>query len=164
MSGWHRSMGRSKLHRQYYDQKRVGSYGGVAALQRVVPAERDVGRWLSMQDAYTLHKPVTRRFKRRCVVVGGPNQQWQADLVDMSRLKQSNNEITFLLYNSPICIVRLSNYFILNKSSYIYTVMIIGVIKYTNAHSTTSANISLNRPAIPSSGNDVTLSGSPSSK
>ena len=90
-------MGRSKLHRQYYDQKRVGSYGGVAALQRVVPAERDVARWLSMQDAYTLHKPVTRRFKRRCVVVGGPNQQWQADLVDMSRLKQANNEITFLL-------------------------------------------------------------------
>ena len=83
MSGWRRSMGRSKLHRRCYDQKRVGSYGGVAALQRVVPAERDVERWLSMQDAYTLHKPVTRRFKRRCVVVGGPNQQWQADLVDM---------------------------------------------------------------------------------
>ena len=91
------SMGRSKLHRQYYDQKSVGSYGGVAALQRVVPAERDVERWLSTQDAYTLHKPVRRRFKRRCVVVGGPNQQWQADLVDMSRLKQANNEITFLL-------------------------------------------------------------------
>ena len=94
MSGWRRSMGRSKLHRQYYDQKRVGSYGGVSALQRVVPA---VERWLSMQDAYTLHKPVTRRFKRRCVVVGGPNQQWQADLVDMSRLKKANNETTFLL-------------------------------------------------------------------
>ena len=91
------SMGRSKLHRQYYDQKSVGSYGGVAALQRVVPAERDVERWLSTQDAYTLHKPVRRRFKRRCVVVGGPNQQWQADLVDMSRLKQANNEITLLL-------------------------------------------------------------------
>ena len=90
-------MGRSKLHRQYYDQKRVGSYGGVAALQRVVPAERGVKRGLSKQDAYTLHKPVRRRFKRRCVVVGGPNQQWQADLVDMSRLKQVNNEITFLL-------------------------------------------------------------------
>ena len=55
-------MGRSKLHRQYYDQKRVGSYGGVAALERVVPAERDVKRWLSKQDAYTLHKPVRRNF------------------------------------------------------------------------------------------------------
>ena len=49
----------------YYDPKRVGSYGGVAALQRVVPAERDVERWLSTQDAYTLHKPVRRHFKRR---------------------------------------------------------------------------------------------------
>ena len=28
-------MGRSKLHRQYYDQKRVGSYGGVAALDKI---------------------------------------------------------------------------------------------------------------------------------
>ena len=35
---------RSKLHRHYYDPKRVGSYGGVAALRRVVPAERDVER------------------------------------------------------------------------------------------------------------------------
>ena len=88
---------RSKLHRHYYDPKRVGSYGGVAALRRVVPAERDVERWLSTQDAYTLHKPVRRHFKRRCVVVGGPNQQWQADLVDMSRLKAANDGTTFLL-------------------------------------------------------------------
>ena len=62
-----------------------------------MPAERDVERWLSTQDAYTLHKPVRRHFKRRCVVVGGPNQQWQADLVDMSRLKAANDGTTFLL-------------------------------------------------------------------
>ena len=81
----------------YYDQKRVGSYGCVAALQRVVPTQRDVERWLSTQDAYTFHRPVRRRFKRRSVVVGGPNQQWQADLVDMSRLKRPNDETKFLL-------------------------------------------------------------------
>ena len=89
-------MGRSKLQQRYYDPKRVGSYGGVAALRRVVP-EQDVERWLSEQDTYTLHKPVRRRFKRRCVVVGGPNQQWQADLVDMSRLKKVNDGTTFIL-------------------------------------------------------------------
>ena len=54
-------MGREKLQR-YYNQKRVGSYGGVAALRRFVP-DQDVERWLSEQDAYTLHKPVRRRFK-----------------------------------------------------------------------------------------------------
>ena len=96
VSGWSRVMGRSKLQQRYYDPKRVGSYGGVAALRRVVP-EQDVERWLSEQDTYTLHKSVTRRFKRRCVVVGGPNQQWQADLVDMSRLKKVNDGSTFIL-------------------------------------------------------------------
>ena len=89
-------MGRSKLQERYYDPKRAGSYGGVAALRRAVP-EQNVERWLSEQDAYTLHKPVRRHFKRRCVVVGGPNQQWQADLVDMSRLKKTNDGTTFLL-------------------------------------------------------------------
>ena len=89
-------MGRSKLQQRYYDPKRVGSYGGVAALRRVVP-EQDVERRLSEQDTYTLHKPVRRRFKRRCVVVGGPNQQWQADLVDLSRLKKVNDGTTFIL-------------------------------------------------------------------
>ena len=89
-------MGRSKLQQIYYDTKRVGSYGGVAAFRKVV-SEKNVEQWLSEQDPYTLHKPVRRRFKRRCVVVGGPNQQWQADLVDMSRLKKSNGGSTFLL-------------------------------------------------------------------
>ena len=110
VSGWCRIMGRrsklhrhyydtttTKLHRHYYDPKRVGTYGGVAALERVVPAERNVERWLSTQDAYTLQKPVRRHFKRCCVVVGGPNQQWQADLVNMSSLKAANAGTTFLL-------------------------------------------------------------------
>ena len=89
-------MGRSKLQQIYYDPKRVGSYGGVAELRKVVP-EKNVEQLLSEQDAYTLHKPARRHFKRRCVVVGGPNQQLQADLVDMSRLKKSNDGTTFLL-------------------------------------------------------------------
>ena len=96
VSGWRRTMGRSKLQQRYYDPKRVGSYRGVAALRRVVP-EQDLERWLSEQDTYTLHKPVRRRFKCRCVVVGGPKQQWQADLVDMSRLKKVNEGTTFIL-------------------------------------------------------------------
>ena len=86
-------MGRNKLQR-YYDQKLVGSYGGVAALQRVAP-DQDVERWLSERDAYNLHKPVRRHFKHRWVVVGGSNHQ--ADIVEMSRLKNTNDGTTFLL-------------------------------------------------------------------
>ena len=94
--------GRARLGRIlndiYFDSKNVGSYGGVDRLRRAarVPAN-DAKKWLLGEDAYTLHKPVRRRFKRRRVIVGGMNQQWQADLVDVARLKTYNDGTTFLL-------------------------------------------------------------------
>ena len=94
-------MGRSTLQQIYYDPKRVGSYGGVAALRKVVP-EKNVEQWLSEQDAYTLHKPVRRHYKRRCVVVGGPNQQWQADLVDMSRWNYASPDVDRCIFETGL--------------------------------------------------------------
>ena len=95
------TMGRrveESLKRVYFDPKRVGSYGGVNALRRVTRAPvKAVNQWLSEQDAYTLHKPVRIRFKRRRVIVGGRNHQWQADLVDLSKLKKDNDGYVFLL-------------------------------------------------------------------
>ena len=71
-----------RLKEVYFDPNRVGSYGGVDALRRVMHAPRKiVAQWLSEQDAYSLHKPARRRFKRRCVIVGGMNQQWHAEQV-----------------------------------------------------------------------------------
>ena len=91
-------MASKTLKKVYFDPKRVGSYGGVDALRRVTHAPRKiVARWLSEQDVYSLHKPARRRFKRRCVIVGGMNQQWQADLFDLTTLKDDNNGMTFLL-------------------------------------------------------------------
>ena len=91
-------MASKTLKKVYFDPKRVCSYGGVDALRRVTHAPRKiVARWLSEQDAYSLHKPARRRFNRRCVIVGGMNQQWQADLVDLTTLKDDNNGMTFLL-------------------------------------------------------------------
>ena len=97
--GRHRTTNKSKLlRRRYFDAKRIGSYGCVAALKRAsLTPVRFVKKWLLEQDTYTLHKPVRTAFKRRCVVVGGPHQQWQADLVDVSNLKKDNDGITFLL-------------------------------------------------------------------
>ena len=86
------------LRTVYFDPKRVGSYSGVDALRRVTRIPRKkVAEWLSEQDAYTLHKPARRHFKRRLVIVSGLRQQWQADLVDLSRLKKHNDLMTFLL-------------------------------------------------------------------
>ena len=89
---------RDSLNRIYFNPRHTGSYGGVDRLRRAARTSENTARqWLCEQDTYTLHKPVRYRFKRRHVVVGGQNQQWQADLVDVSNLKKHNDGTTFLL-------------------------------------------------------------------
>ena len=89
---------REKLRRLYYTPERPGSYGGVNALKRVTKIKTSTLKdWLSHQDAYTLHKPVRRSFPRRRVIVGGIDHQWQADLMDVQRLKKHNDGFGFIL-------------------------------------------------------------------
>lgn len=90
---------RNKLLAQsYYTPQRVGAYGGIDALQRATRLKKRVVKdWLSYQDAYTLHKPVRRKFTRRRTIVGGMDQQFQADLIDVQKLKKSNGGFVFLL-------------------------------------------------------------------
>ena len=67
-------------------------------MRRVPRMPRTIfAEWLSEQDAYTLHNPARRHFKRRRVIAGGLRQQWQADLVDLSKLKEDKDGMTFLL-------------------------------------------------------------------
>ena len=53
--------------------------------------------FLKQQEAYTLHFPVKRRFYRRPIVVRGPFEQFQADLIDLASLKKQNKGYKFLL-------------------------------------------------------------------
>ena len=96
------------LKNVYYTPKHASSYGGINAIKRVVPKKykKQVQPWLSQQDTYTLHKPVRYKFRRRRIIVGGIDHQWQADLVDVSRLSKFNKGIKFLL----TCIDVLSKY------------------------------------------------------
>ena len=55
----------------YYDPKRSGGFGGVDRLYNDVKKEgkfntsrTKIKEWLMKQDAYTLHKPIRRHFKR----------------------------------------------------------------------------------------------------
>ena len=93
-------MGKQKerLSASYYNARGVGSYGGVQPLsQKTKLSPERVKEWLTTQDAYTLHKPVRYKFPRRRVIVAGPHQQWQADLIDVSRLSRYNRGFKFLL-------------------------------------------------------------------
>ena len=51
----------------------------------------------TFENIYTLHKPVRYNFPRNRVIVTGVDEQWQADLVDMSSLALFNKGYKFLL-------------------------------------------------------------------
>lgn len=52
---------------------------------------------MSNQDDYSLQKPTRHPYKRARVVVSGIDNQWDADLADMSSLSKYNKGIKFLL-------------------------------------------------------------------
>ena len=82
----------------YYDPSRAGSYGGIRSLVRDIGAsEREVRNWLMSQDAYTLHKPPKKHFKRRKTISMGIDDLWQADLVDLTSLARQNDGYKFIL-------------------------------------------------------------------
>ena len=56
-----------------------------------------VKTWLQSKDTYILHKPVRYNFPRNRVIVTGIDDQWQADLVDVSSLAHFNKGYKFLL-------------------------------------------------------------------
>jgi hypothetical protein len=82
----------------YYDPKRPGSFGGINALARESRSSvGDVRKWLSEQDAYTLHKQQRRQFNRRKTFSKGIDDLWQADLVDVSSLATYNDGNRYIL-------------------------------------------------------------------
>ena len=79
----------------YYDTSAPDSFGSAAGLFRQSKKPiKDVHDWLSDQDAYTLHRKIVRRFKRRNTYSKGINDLWQIDLVDLSWLAKDNNGYT----------------------------------------------------------------------
>lgn len=56
-----------------------------------------VKSFLAQQPSYTLHKPVTKKFKRAPVITNGLGEQVDVDLADTTRLSGSNDRIKFLI-------------------------------------------------------------------
>ena len=91
------------LNDLYYDPAHPAAFGGISAIQRAVKRDqknisvKDIKRWLSKRDTYTLHKPRRKHFNRNRVIVSGIDSQWQADLVDVSALSKYNKGHKFIL-------------------------------------------------------------------
>lgn len=88
----------------YYDPKKHSALTGSQTFRRTLKkltgknfSKFEVNSWLQGEDSYTLHKGVQKRFKRRRTIVGGINQQYQADLIDMQKYSSANNGNKFIL-------------------------------------------------------------------
>ena len=57
----------------------------------------DVEKRLKSQLTYTLHKSIKLNFKTGLVVVHQIDEQWQIDLVDMSKLSKHNDGFKFIM-------------------------------------------------------------------
>ena len=87
----------------YFDIKSPVAFTSPLALYREAKKRypsltfRQVKAWLRSKDTYTLHKPVRYNFQRNRVIVTEIDDQWQADLVDISFLARFNKGYKFLL-------------------------------------------------------------------
>ena len=104
-----------KLSKYYHNVKNVGSFSGYRKLaDSIKDHSKHVRDWISTQDDYTLHKPVRFSFPRRRVIVTQIGSQWQADLIDVSRISKYNRDHTFLLtcidvYSKKAWVIPLKN-------------------------------------------------------
>jgi hypothetical protein len=80
------------LGRVYYDPKHSAGFGSVAKIVKASKYKRrDVEEWLSGQNAYTLHKPVRKKFPRNHYTVSNIDV-WEIDLADLSTLSRFNDK------------------------------------------------------------------------
>ena len=77
----------------YFDPKQSASFGGKKKLQHHFSSSLDkkkVEHWLPTQLAYSLHKPIRKKFSTRPYRVAGLNELWQIDLMEMIPYAKSN--------------------------------------------------------------------------
>ena len=83
---------------QYKDSGGPGSLGGLHCFARTHHQRvQRLRPHLEKELAYTLHKPVHRRFPTLRVQVWGMDHQWVADLVEVQRLAKHNGGTRYLL-------------------------------------------------------------------
>ncbi|KAL6417047.1 hypothetical protein ACFW04_013035 [Cataglyphis niger] len=89
-----------ELEKFYYNPAHYAGYSATANLSRAAKSNftrNEVDDWLKSQDAYTLHRPVRRKFPRLHYNVTNIDDLWEADLIDLRNLKSYNDGYSYLL-------------------------------------------------------------------
>jgi len=88
------------LRRLYTDPAAASAFSSLHKLQQAVrhaPSSKQqttkkktptqIKEWLETQDAYTLHRPLRKRFPRNPYTVNNINDVWELDILDLCSLK-----------------------------------------------------------------------------
>lgn len=99
------------MEKLYYDENNPAFLGSVRKLALALRESKGIIRdkknrrsgfkssknWLQTQDAYTLHRPTRLNFPRNHYFVFNIDDLWEADLIDMSKLKNNNDNYRYIL-------------------------------------------------------------------
>ena len=88
------------LENQYFDPQNEAGFSGARNLIRInkkkIP-DKKIKKWLTKQDAYTLHKTIRRKFPRLFYDVNARDQVWEGDLMQMTSFKNYNDGFSYIL-------------------------------------------------------------------
>jgi hypothetical protein len=99
-------MGKTKdvLSRLYYGLGRASAYSSGDKFRAAAASDQghtisrpDVRAFLESQDAYTMHRPVRKRFSRNAYDVKNILDLWQSDLLDLQTFAKHNNNYPYVL-------------------------------------------------------------------
>ncbi len=89
---------KNKILSQFYSEDKPASYSGINKLKKYSKfSKKEIENALYDSDAYTLHKPIKRNFKRRPVIISSNNEELQMDLIDVHHLQKENKGNKFIL-------------------------------------------------------------------
>ena len=87
-----------KLKSIYYNPEHPAGFASIDKLVKASGYSRaKVKAWLKAQPTYTLHRQARRRYSTRKYIVHKIDEQWQADLADMSLIAGENHGNHFIL-------------------------------------------------------------------
>ena len=89
----------NKIKKLYTDPSRPGSFSGLSGFLRANKnlKKDDVKLFLNSNDVYSLHKPKRKNFNRKKIIVPGIDYLWQIDLLDVSKIKDENDNYRYFL-------------------------------------------------------------------
>lgn len=94
---------RGTLKSIYFDPLHPAAFAGPKKLHQIVKelghksvSLKSIRQFLQDEDAFSLHRPLSYKFKRNRVVTSGIDQLWDIDLADVSNIEGFNKNVRFL--------------------------------------------------------------------